>query len=74
MKIDSQEELYKILDNTIEQFTEESINRETFNSIINELNSNEFGIVIDPNLVPDNRESFNEIGQVSYLDDDETSY
>jgi hypothetical protein len=68
------EELYAKLDQAIDSFTNESISRETFLKTINELNQNDFGIKIDPNLVPYNRESFNENGIVSYWEDDETSY
>jgi hypothetical protein len=68
------EELYAKLDQAIDSFTNESISRETFLKTINELNQNDFGIKIDPNLVPYNRESFNESGIVSFWEDDETSY
>lgn len=68
------EELYAKLDRAIDSFTNESISRETFLKTINELNQNDFGIKIDPNLVPYNRESFNESGIVSFWEDDETSY
>ena len=68
------EELYAKLDQAIDSFTNENISRETFLKTINELNQNDFGIKIDPNLVPYNRESFNESGIVSFWEDDETSY
>jgi hypothetical protein len=68
------EELYAKLDKEIDSFTNESISREAFLNTINDLNKNDFGIKIDPNLVPYNRESFNENGIVSYWEDDETSY
>jgi hypothetical protein len=73
-KIETVEDLYTELDNTIDQFTNEVINREQFDLIIERLNQNEFGIKIDKNLVPDNRETFNEQGMVSYPFDDYTSY
>jgi arginyl-tRNA synthetase len=74
-KIEKVEDLYEVLDNTIDDYTNESISRGEFNKIIEELNKNEFGIKIDPNLVPDNRESFNETGLVSYSSyDEESSY
>jgi hypothetical protein len=69
------EELYELLDSAINSFTSENITREKFNQIIDQLNQNEFGIKIDKNLVPYNRESFNESGHVSYYDyDGEASY
>lgn len=71
--IKTPEELYNLLDSAIEQFTEESINKNQFDLIIENLNKNEFGIKIDPNLVTNNRESFNELGYISYYDED-TSY
>jgi preprotein translocase subunit Sec61beta len=64
------EELYIKLDSAIDSFTSETISRETFLKIIEEINQNDFGIKIDPNLVPDNRESFNESGIVSFWEDD----
>ena len=74
-KIEKVEDLYQALDDAVDNFTNECINREDFKKIIEELNQNEFGITIDPNLMPDNRESFNEIGLVSYPnDEDESSY
>lgn len=74
IKIEKIEELYDRLDDAIDSFTSESIGRSKFNKIIEELNKNEFGIKIDPNLMPENRESFNETGLVSYPYDDESSY
>ena len=74
MKIEKVEELYDRLDYAIDSFTNESIGRSEFNKIIEELNKNEFGIKIDANLMPENRESFNETGLVSYPYDDESSY
>lgn len=68
------EELYEKLDGAIDLFTNETISRETFLKTINELNRNDFGIKIDPNLVPYNRESFNESGIVSFWEDDDSSY
>ena len=68
------EELYAKLDQEIYRFTNEYITREQFLKTINELNQNDFGIKIDPDLVPYNRESFNENGIVSFWEDDETSY
>lgn len=68
------EELYIKLDSAIDSFTNENISRETFLEIIEEINQNDFGIKIDPNLVPDNRESFNESGIVSYWEEDDSSY
>jgi len=65
-KIEKVEDLYSQLDEAIEQFTNEVINRKQFEEIIDHLNQNEFGIKIDKNLVPDNRETFNEQGMVSY--------
>jgi hypothetical protein len=73
-KIEKVEDLYATLDNAIDDFTNETIKREDFKKIIEELNQNEFGIKIDPNLMPDNRETFNETGLVSYPYDEETSY
>jgi preprotein translocase subunit Sec61beta len=73
-KIETPEKLYEKLDEAIESFTSEDISRDNFLKIIEELNQNEFGIKIDPNLVPYNRESFNENGMVSYWEDDESSY
>jgi arginyl-tRNA synthetase len=73
-KIEKVEDLYDILDNAIDDFTNESINKSKFNQIIEELNKNEFGIKIDSNLVPNNREAFNETGLVSYPYDEEGSY
>jgi len=73
-KIEKIEELYGKLDEAIDSFTNESIGRSEFNKIIEELNKNEFGIKIDANLMPENRESFNETGLVSYPYDDESSY
>jgi hypothetical protein len=71
--IKTPEDLYAHLDRAIEDFTAETINKKVFDSIIEALNKNEFGIKIDSNLVVDNRESFNELGYISYYDD-ETSY
>jgi hypothetical protein len=73
-KIEKVEDLYEALDNAIDNFTNESIKREDFKKIIEELNQNEFNIKIDPDLMPDNRETFNETGLVSYPYDEETSY
>ena len=73
-KIEKVEDLYEVLDNAIDDFTNESISRGEFNKIIEELNKNEFCIKIDSNLVPDNREAFNETGLVSYPYDEESSY
>ena len=73
-KIKKVEDLYEALDNAIDNFTNESIKREDFKKIIEELNQNEFDIKIDPDLMPDNRETFNESGLVSYPYDEETSY
>jgi hypothetical protein len=73
-KIEKVEDLYEALDNAIDNFTNETIKREDFIKIIEELNQNEFNIKIDPNLMPDNRETFNETGLVSYPYDEETSY
>ena len=73
-KIKKVEDLYEALDNAIDNFTNESIKREDFKKIIDELNQNEFDIKIDPDLMPDNRETFNESGLVSYPYDEETSY
>jgi len=73
-KIEKVEDLYSQLDEAIDQFTNESINRKQFDDIIDHLNQNEFGIKIDKNLVPNNRETFNEQGMVSYPYDDESSY
>ncbi len=73
-KIEKVEDLYEALDNAIDNFTNESIKREDFIKIIEELNQNEFDIKIDPDLMPDNRETFNESGLVSYPYDEETSY
>ena len=73
-KIEKVEDLYTQLDEAIDQFTNEVINRKQFDLIIEQLNQNEFGIKIDKNLVPDNRETFNEQGMVSYPYDDESSY
>jgi hypothetical protein len=73
-KIKKVEDLYEALDNAIDNFTNETIKREDFKKIIEELNQNEFDIKIDPDLMPDNRETFNESGLVSYPYDEETSY
>jgi len=73
-KIEKAEDLYQALDNAIDDFTNETIKREDFRKIIEELNQNEFGIKIDPDLMPDNRETFNETGLVSYPYDEESSY
>ena len=73
-KIEKVEDLYEALDNAIDNFTNETIKREDFIKIIEELNQNEFDIKIDPDLMPDNRETFNESGLVSYPYDEETSY
>ena len=73
-KIEKVEDLYQALDNAIDDFTNETIKREDFRKIIEELNQNEFGIKIDPDLMPDNRETFNETGLVSYPYDEESSY
>jgi hypothetical protein len=72
-KIEKVEDLYSQLDEAIDQFTNEVINRKQFEEIIDQLNQNEFGIKIDKNLVPNNRETFNEQGMVSYPYD-ESSY
>jgi DNA-directed RNA polymerase alpha subunit len=72
-KIEKVEDLYAQLDESIDQFTNENINKKQFEEIIDQLNQNEFGIKIDKNLVPDNRETFNEQGMVSYPYDDESS-
>lgn len=73
-KIKKVEDLYEALDNAIDNFTNETIKREDFRKIIEELNQNEFNIKIDPDLMPDNRETFNETGLVSYPYDEESSY
>lgn len=73
-KIKKVEDLYEALDNAIDNFTNETIKREDFRKIIEELNQNEFDIKIDPDLMPDNRETFNETGLVSYPYDEESSY
>jgi len=73
-KIEKVEDLYQALDNAIDDFTNETIKREDFKKIIEELNQNEFNIKIDPNLMPENRETFNETGLVSYPYDEESSY
>ena len=73
-KIEKVEDLYQALDNAIDDFTNETIKREDFRKIIEELNKNEFNIKIDPDLMPDNRETFNETGLVSYPYDEESSY
>ena len=73
-KIEKVEDLYEALDNAIDDFTNETIKREDFIKIIEQLNQNEFDIKIDPNLMPDNRETFNETGLVSYPYDEESSY
>ena len=65
------EDLYSKLDDAIDQYTNEIINKKEFDEIIEELNKNEFGIKIDKNLVTDNRESFNENGLVSYPFEDD---
>lgn len=73
-KIEKVEDLYQALDDAIDNFTNEIIKREDFKKIIEELNQNEFNIKIDPDLMPDNRETFNETGLVSYPYDEESSY
>ena len=73
-KIKKVEDLYQALDDAIDNFTNETIKREDFRKIIEELNQNEFNIKIDPDLMPDNRETFNETGLVSYPYDEESSY
>ena len=73
-KIEKVEDLYTQLDEAIDQFTNETINKKQFEEIIDQLNQNEFGIKIEKNLVPNNRETFNEQGMVSYPYDDESSY
>lgn len=73
-RTETPEKIYEKLDNAIESFTSEDISRDDFLKIVEELNQNEFGIKIDPDLVPYNRESFNENGIVSYWDNDESSY
>ena len=73
-KIEKVEDLYEALDNAIDDFTNETIKREDFIKIIEQLNQNEFDIKIDPDLMPDNRETFNETGLVSYPYDEESSY
>jgi len=65
------EDLYSKLDEAIDNYTNEYITPDKFNDIIKELNDNEFGVTIDPSLVKDNRESFNELGHVSYSSYDE---
>ena len=71
-KYNTVEDLYTDLDNAIDSYTSESIGRETFLKRIDEINQNEFGIVIDKNLVTSNRDDFNEQGMVSYTE--ESSY
>ena len=73
-KIKKVEDLYQALDDAIDNFTNETIKREDFRKISEELNQNEFNIKIDPDLMPDNRETFNETGLVSYPYDEESSY
>jgi len=70
------QELYAELDKAIEFYTDETISRLTFTEVIESFNKNSFGIHIDPNLIVDNREDFNEQGLISYpLDDSyESSY
>ena len=69
------EDLYDALDNAIERYTSESIKRPEFEKIIEDLNKNSFGIVIDKNLIKDNRSDFNEHGLVSYeYDEEDGSY
>jgi hypothetical protein len=62
------QELYAELDKAIELYTSETIWGSDFLQFINDINKNEFGIKIDPNLIQDNREDFNESGLVSYTD------
>lgn len=62
------QELYAELDKAIELYTSETIFGGDFLQFINDINKNEFGIKIDPNLIQDNREDFNESGLVSYTD------
>jgi hypothetical protein len=62
------QELYAELDKAIELYTSETIWGSDFLQFINDINKNEFGIKIDPDLIQDNREDFNESGLVSYTD------
>lgn len=62
------QELYAELDKAIELYTSETIFGSDFLQFINDINKNEFGIKIDPDLIQDNREDFNESGLVSYTD------
>jgi hypothetical protein len=62
------QELYAELDKAIELYTSETIFGGDFLQFINDINKNEFGIKIDPDLIQDNREDFNESGLVSYTD------
>ncbi len=67
-KLESVEEIYRELDNAIDSYTNESIDKVKFLQILDQLNDNEFGVKIDKNLVTDNRSDFNEAGYVSYED------
>jgi hypothetical protein len=62
------QELYAELDKAIELYTDETIYSNDFIDFITQINKNEFGIQIDPNLIKDNREDFNESGLVSYTE------
>jgi len=68
------QELYAELDKAIEYYTDETILSNHFIEFINKINDNEFGIKIDPNLIIDNREDFNEQGLISYTSDYDDSY
>lgn len=74
-KYNTIEELYGALDDAISEYTNETISSTTFKNKITELNDNEFGVIIDKDLVRDNREDFNEEGYVSYNSyEEESSY
>jgi len=67
-KLESVEEIYRELDNAIDSYTTENIDKVRFLQILDQLNDNEFGVKIDKDLVTDNRNDFNEAGFVSYED------
>ena len=65
---------FRIKDPNFKMKSGVKIKVEDVRKVIAKLNQNDFGIKIDPNLVPYNRESFNENGIVSYWEDDDSSY
>jgi len=64
-------DVWKLLEELIDEYTREEINKTTFNAGIDDLNTNPFGICISKNIATSPREDFNEEGYVSY---DDSSY